>query len=112
MRMIHIVLMLGRPGGTSAFPDKEDWYGHNCGAGKDPLEENIPVSSRALGIAGEIISHGGEKTEAVKLKLLEAQQKRLADTVGHLASRLNVMFWAAVAVLVVAFGALAAALLE
>jgi len=66
----------------------------------------------ALGIPGEIMRHGGEKTRSVMLRLLEAQQKCLAGTMGHLASRLNVMFWAAVAVLVVAFGALAAALLE
>jgi hypothetical protein len=48
MQMIHLVLMLGRLGGKSAFPDKEDSLAHNYGAGEDPLGDNISVFSQGL----------------------------------------------------------------
>jgi hypothetical protein len=79
---------------------------------KVPWRKIIRYLPGTLGIAGEIISHREEKTQAMNLKQVEAQQKNLADLVGHLESQIILVFWIAVAGLVLAFAALIVAMLK
>jgi hypothetical protein len=78
---------------------------------KVPWKKIIRYLPGTLGIASEIISRREEKTQVVNLRLLESQQKNLADTVSHLESQMIIVFWAAIAAIVLAFAALAVALL-